>query len=228
MKPSELLNDFLSLAFPAICEACHSPLVKGEELLCTACLVSLPRLSKQQVEEVENRMRLRVKIEHLAVWLKFSKGGVTQEILHALKYQDRPQLAYRTGKHFAHLLRGEPVSKHVELIIPVPLHRRKRIQRGYNQTEAIAKGISESLNIPAEFDALVRATHTSSQTRKSRFERWRNVDEVFQVKNPDLVKGKRILIVDDVVTTGSTIEASANALLEAGCLSVSAACLAAA
>jgi ComF family protein len=130
-------------------------------------------------------------------------------------YKDNRDLAIWLGELYAAEL-IETGMMQVDFIIPVPLHRRKQKQRGYNQSEAFALGIGDKWKVPVHTDLLLRKTFTQTQTRKSRWERWRNVQEVFVAGNPEQIKGKNILLVDDVVTTGATLEACARVLMDAG------------
>lgn len=166
----------------------------------------------------------RVKIEMATSFFYFIKGSKYQRILHQLKYKGRKNIGFEMGKLFGSELCDTGLSK-IDAILPVPLHFTKLKKRGYNQSELIASGISEKLKKPVITDALSRVIYTDTQTRKSRFERWENVEGIFSVNNPALLVNKHILIVDDVVTTGSTIEACAHAILKVNGAKVSIATL---
>jgi ComF family protein len=154
-------------------------------------------------------------VGNAGAFLVFRSGGITRQLLHEIKYRENRDLAVWMGKMYAQELRrsGMPPT---DCIIPVPLHRRKQKQRGYNQSEAFAEGISANLSILVNTRSLLRKTNTQTQTRKSRWDRWKNVQDVFVVENPEMVKGKNIMLVDDVVTTGATLEACIRVLLNAG------------
>jgi ComF family protein len=167
----------------------------------------------------------RTRVEYATSWLYFRKGSRYQKLVHFLKYKGLKEIGEEMGKIFGGELENSPFHE-ADILVPVPLHPRKFRQRGYNQSEWIAKGISESMSIPLLTDNLIREIHTSTQTRKNRFERWRNVEGIFRVKEPSEIFQKHVLIVDDVITTGSTLEAAAEALLQAGAGKVSVATLA--
>jgi ComF family protein len=152
-------------------------------------------------------------VEHAASYLYFQKKSIVQSIMHKLKYKGEKEVGIYMGKLYAWELKDTPYSE-VDLIIPVPLHRRKYKERGYNQSEMLALGLGEVLNKPVDTKTLRRRIANPTQTRKHRYERWLNVNEVFEVKYPKNIKDKHVLLVDDVVTTGATLESCANVLLE--------------
>jgi ComF family protein len=168
----------------------------------------------------------RVWLEQAVAWFYFRKGSAFQEVLHHLKYNHRPDIGIFLGKQFGYELRRSPVFVKPDLILPVPLHRRKQRSRGYNQSEMIARGLSEAMEIPYDGKALVKSRITSTQTRKSRFERWVNVSGKFEVRSAETIAGLHVLIVDDVVTTGATLEACAEVLLKVPGVKVSVAAVA--
>ncbi len=149
----------------------------------------------------------------------FTKASRVQHLLHQLKYEGKKEIGHALGVYFGQALKHSPHFNGVELIVPVPLHERKLWMRGYNQSACFASGLSSALGVPAINDAMTRLIFTESQTRKSRLERLENVQRVFAVKDPTLLRGRHILLVDDVLTTGSTLEACAETLLEqvSGC-----------
>jgi ComF family protein len=155
----------------------------------------------------------RTKVEFATAFFHFNKGSKYQGMMHKFKYHNCKEIGFVLGKYFGTSIKDSNFNK-IDIIIPVPLHKSKLKKRGYNQSEWIAKGMSESLSKPIDSNTLIRKIATETQTRKSRFERWKNVDNIFGIQNADHIKGKHILLVDDVVTTGSTLEACANAILE--------------
>ena len=167
----------------------------------------------------------RVRIKYCTAFFNYSKGSKYQNIIHGLKYQGRQFIGTETGKLFGAELKSTPVSQ-VDLIVPVPLHPRKFKKRGFNQSELIAKGIAEMLGKETEPGVLERIIDTSSQTRRTRYQRWENVEGVFRVKKPHILKNVHILLVDDVVTTGSTFESCATEILKIEGTTVSLAALA--
>lgn len=173
------------------------------------------------------KLRGRLPVRHVMALFKFVKGGRVQHILHALKYNNLPELGRMLGKVYGHDLAQSGFRGAFDLIIPVPLHAFKKRRRGYNQSNEFGQGISEILGIPCSDDLMVRKFRTSSQTRKSKLDRWENVGEAFQVVVPSKIRNQRILLVDDVVTTGATLEACGSALMMAECREISIACIAA-
>ncbi|WP_336246174.1 ComF family protein [Cognataquiflexum nitidum] len=159
-------------------------------------------------------------------FLRFSKKGASQSLLHQLKYKNKPEIGIELGRLYGNILRQSGFSQNWDHIVPVPLHPLKKKKRGYNQSEQFAKGLSEALNIPVAL-SLIRVQFTETQTRKSRMERIENVAEVFDVDSLDEIKGKRLLLVDDVMTTGATLITCANVLLEKGSKAVDLAVIAA-
>jgi ComF family protein len=229
MSPlTDIWIDFVSLFYPNYCLGCSSSLIKGEDILCTNCILDLPKTNHH--EEIDNPIKLRlegrIQVSYAMAFLKFRKTGITQHLLHQLKYNNHPEIGVRLGKIYGLGLNESGYSKLFDLIVPVPLHKSRVRKRGYNQSEKFAQGLSESLNILLDIDCVERRVRTSTQTRKTKIERWQNVKDVFVVSSPEKILGKRILLVDDVITTGATLEACGQKLLESGCQSLSIACLA--
>lgn len=228
-----MLQDLLSLLFPEVCYACDEPLARGERYICTDCSVKLPYTDLHlhgatELNTLQQRFWGRVPVRFAFAYLHFRPKGRVQRLLHQLKYKGAQELGEHLGKQYGSLLSDHHYASHFDLILPVPLHRLKRRRRGYNQSDGFAKGLSEALQVEWSSSLLVRNTDTDSQTKKSRLDRWQNVEKVFEVRVPEKVSGKRVLLVDDVLTTGATLEACAQALLESGCSEVSIATIAAA
>ncbi|OAV72192.1 DNA utilization protein GntX [Bacteroidales bacterium Barb4] len=209
-------TNFLHLFFPNLCRLCGRPLVEGEEQLCLACLCDLPYTSFNA--RPDNPVLLRL-IEHEKLsaadaFLYYEKEGKMQKLIHALKYHGNKELGYILGRQAARKMQAaaNPLC-HADLILPVPLHRRKQRQRGYNQSEQIARGLSSVLQIPVNTTALARTVMTKSQTRQSSIhDRWTNAEGTFTVVHPDELEGKHVLLTDDVITTGATVSACIKAL----------------
>lgn len=144
----------------------------------------------------------------------FNKKSKVQKLLHALKYKNNPQVGIITGSWFGEELKQTSPFSNADYIIPVPLHPARQMQRGYNQSEQIAIGMSAQLNIPLNTTTLIRTSATKTQTKKGRSDRWNNVENIFSVTDTSILTGKTVILVDDVITTGSTIEAAASALLK--------------
>jgi len=225
---TEILRDFISLIYPSYCLACADSLAKGEELICTSCLSQMPQTNHHQdhFNSLKNRLSSRMDVRYAMALFKFSKSGRVQNLLHTLKYKNQPELGIRLGVMYGDRILSTSLANTFDLIIPVPLHPSRKRKRGYNQSAKFAEGLSQSLGIPFSDDILERTVKTETQTRKSKLNRWQNMTDVFRVKNIEAVRDKNILLVDDVVTTGSTLEACGNYLVHAGCVSLSIACIA--
>ena len=223
-----MLSDFLSLIFPAVCAACGDSLNKGEEEICTNCLFTLPQ-TNYHLEQDNPVARLfwgRVDVKQATAYYLFSKEGKVQELIHQLKYKGKKEVGVAVGKQFAYELKNASWISSLDLIVPVPLHAKKLKARGYNQAEFFAAGLGEILQLPLDTSSLIRSSLTDTQTRRSRYLRWKNVESVFSIKQPELLAHKHILLVDDVVTTGSTLEACAQKILAVPGTSVSVATMA--
>jgi ComF family protein len=211
MLEQTYLKDFVHLLFPEYCPGCSGHLGKHEKLICTSCLLKLPKanIARMKDNPVEKLFWGRIEIERAAAFLQFSKGGMTQRLLHDLKYRGNQDLGEKLGRLMADDLMESGWSDDVDEIIPVPLHPRKMKLRGFNQAKCIADGMSEIWKKPVSTGNLIRKIHNPTQTKKSRFARWQNTSNIFGVKDSGEFEGKHLVLVDDVVTTGSTIEACA-------------------
>ena len=158
--------------------------------------------------------------------LYFKKAGRVQNIVHHLKYHHGTDLGIFLGRIMGARLLNNPHYTSADWLVPVPLHKKRLKKRGYNQSYALCLGIADALRIPVSTNNLIRAENTASQTKKSRYTRYENMRSVFQVAEPDQFTGKNVLLVDDVITTGATLEACGNALLKAGAANISIAALA--
>ena len=211
-----IIKDFSILFFPPLCNACNRMLLHGESCLCSFCAGSLPRTGLHLHKE--NRLAEifwgRVRIETGTALYHYHKGGLVQSLIHRLKYSDATEVGLFAGRVLGRLLRSSPLYAGLDLILPVPLHPARLKARGYNQSEWFGLGLSEAMNISLRCDLLVREAATETQTNKRRFRRWENVATAFSVCDPGGVEHKNILLVDDVLTTGSTLEACAGKLLE--------------
>ena len=221
-------RDFISLVYPECCLACQQSLERGEKLICTHCRYALPRTNSHRKEYVVLSKKFwgRTPIKHSFAFLKFTKEGKVQRLLHQLKYQGQHEIGDMLGNWYGAELNESGFNGHWNLILPVPLHESKLRRRGYNQSDGFAKGLSESLNVEWSAKILQRKTDTTTQTKKARWDRWQNVEEIFVVSEVEMISQKHILLVDDIITTGATLEACAIELYKKGCESVSVATIA--
>ena len=214
-------NHFVDLFFPRICQVCGEKLYQQEEIICSKCIYDLPRTNfhLETKNQLETMFWGRFPVEKATALLYFKKGSSYRKLIHQLKYKKKPEIGIYLGRLLAEDLGNWAAG--IDYIVPVPLHPKKKKIRGYNQSEMIANGLSEILKIPVDTQTLIRATFTQTQTRKARYERWENVKSVFAISDEETFQGKHILLVDDVITTGATLEGSAQALLGVRDLKVS-------
>lgn len=211
----KIAQDFIGLFYPNLCEACGSTLVSNEQVLCTGCRYEIPKTNFWKADDnvVAQSFWGRVKIEKACAYFYFNKGSSYRKLIHKLKYNGQQKIGITLGRHFAQELKNNNWCNTIDILVPVPLHAKKLRKRGYNQSACIAQGIAEITGIKISTNNLIKQSHTESQTTKTRLERWENVAEVFTVLNPEFFEGKHILLIDDTMTTGATLEACAQALM---------------
>ncbi len=217
----------LNVLFPRVCGGCHKKLLKGEHTLCASCLHALPILAHHASGSTAMKAVFygRVPIAQATALLKFNKKGITQELLHSLKYRGREHIGVFFGKWLGAELAEIESYNAIDCIIPVPIHKLKKRKRGYNQVTGFGVEISAALQKPMLEDVLLKTNKTKSQVFKQRFTRFGN-DEIFTIKNEEKINGKHILLIDDIVTTGATLENCSNQLLNAGAKTISLATIA--
>jgi ComF family protein len=218
LQIKRLTADLISLLFPDLCNGCGLSLYPGEKAICTSCLYDLPYTDFHIHEHnlVAKQLWGRLPVNAAMAMLYFKKGTKTQNLIHNLKYKGQTEVGLKLGHLLGEkLLHSEPYAG-IDLIIPVPLHLKKLRIRGYNQSTFIANGIAEVLTAPVNTTQLLRKKITATQTRKSRYTRYENMESVFHVFQPEALQHKHILLVDDVITTGATLEACGNSLLNSG------------
>ncbi len=220
--------DFIHLFFPEVCRACGNSLIKGEEVLCTFCFYHLPRTDfcRWDGNPAEKRFWGKVPIEHAAAFLYFNKGQRVQHLIHELKYNGATEIGTYLGNLFGNELKKSELFKDIDAVIPVPLHPSRLQSRGYNQSLFPAREIARCLNCPLEEQLLYRTVKTATQTRKTRYERWQNVESAFRLQSSHSIPYKHVLLVDDVITTGSTMASCAEVLIRDAHVRVSLAALA--
>lgn len=224
----EWIDDLLGLLYPRLCPACEENALPRESLICLQCHYALPYTDHHL--NLDNafteRFWGRVPLQGGAALLQFVKGGRVQALIHQLKYGGNQEIGIRIGIIFGERLRESPFFSSLDLIIPVPLHPRRQRQRGYNQSACIAAGMAQGMGVAYAEQYLKRIAYTNTQTKKSRLSRFDNVSTAFQVRKAAALEGRHILLVDDVLTTGATLEAAALPLLEVPQLKLSMATLA--
>ena len=199
-----------------------------EKAVCMHCLTHLPRLQMHDERDntVEKLFWGRIELEAATAFLSMPRNGISHRLIHRLKYHGDQEVGERLGALFAHELLESERMKGIDVIVPVPLHPKKLHVRGYNQCDCIARGMAETLGAEVSLNNLTRTHFSASQTRRGRISRWSNVKDIFWVREPEKFENKRILLIDDVITTGATIEACATALKKIQGLQLSVAALA--
>ncbi len=212
----DLWDDFISLLFPRLCYGCGNHLMRNESLICTECYVSIPRTNfhLQRENPVEQLFWGRCPVEKAAAFSFYGRGSRIRNLIHKLKYTGVREIGYELGRIYALSLTSSGFTRDIDLIIPVPLHPSKKRMRGFNQSECISEGIADIAGLPVSTGVLVRTVMSATQTKRSRYDRWTNVEGIFMVADAEAIKGKHILLVDDVITTGSTIESCINEFLK--------------
>ncbi|TJY38037.1 ComF family protein [Pontimicrobium aquaticum] len=223
-----MVKNLLNLFFPKVCYACNNLLVDKETYVCTDCRHNLPVTNYHfnNDDTVKKVLYGRVKLEHATALLRFHKKGMVQQLMHGLKYRGYQDIGEFLGKWLGHELKNIEAYKNIDAIVPVPLHKKKLKKRGYNQVEKFGKEIANALDIPYIDTVLKKTTATQTQVFKKRIARWGNDNEVFSSAKLDVLANKHILLVDDIITTGATVEACANELLKANNVKLSLATMA--
>ena len=214
----QYLQNFSELLYPKLCGGCGNHLYENEEVVCVYCRASLPLSGECDFENNASEKLFwgKVTITAAASFLFFQKKSSTQHLLHQLKYQQKENIGEWLGEQFAYSLQSKGRFAAVEIIIPIPLHPSRIKFRGYNQCDAIARGMASVLQIPIVNGVLIRNVATQSQTKKNRFQRFENMNSVFSLAQASAIKGKNILLLDDVLTTGATLISAAQVLQQAG------------
>ena len=212
----DLWEDFISLLFPRLCYGCGNHLMRNESLICTECYVLIPRTNFHLKADnpVAQLFWGRCQIEKAAAFSFYTKDSRIRKLIHQLKYKGIKEVGPELGRIYARSLLHSGFFEGIDIIIPVPLHPTKMRKRGFNQSDLISDGISAVSGIPLDTKILIRKTISATQTRKSRYDRWTNVEDIFRVTYEKKLAGRHILLVDDVITTGSTLEACANEILK--------------
>lgn len=220
MNPLHYIQDFY---FPRLCPACEKTLRTYEKHICINCHLHLPKFKTEYFEDefLARKFWGKINVKNTYSFLQFTKNGPVQHILHQLKYKNRPELAEYLGEWYGSELKAKGFDKEIDLILGVPLHPEKKKRRGYNQADCFAQGLSTKLDVPRGEEVLIRSRFTETQTNKSRFRRFQNMEGVFEIAEASVIQGKRVALVDDVLTTGATLETAGDVLLHAGCKELS-------
>ncbi len=219
MKDFALWKTLLDVLYPSCCLTCQTALLAQEEAICLKCFAELTPTDYHTYKDnpIARKFHGKVPIEWAFACFPFVRKGKIQQILHALKYDNQKNLSYILGKWYGRYLRAEGFAPRYDWVAPIPLHSAKLKKRGYNQSDGFAEGLAQAFETSWASNLLIRTKNTTTQTRKTREMRWENVQDIFSVNPAYTVKGCRILVVDDVVTTGATLESALLTLRQAGC-----------
>ncbi|MUP42421.1 ComF family protein [Christiangramia aestuarii] len=211
-----MFHDFVDLLYPRLCHICEAEMLKNEHIICTSCLHDLPITNYHLDNDnpVKKVFFGRVKIAKATSLLHFRKKAGVQHLIHDLKYRGHREIGAYLGKWLGEELAAVPDYSEIDLVIPVPLHKSRLKERGYNQVEDFGKEIAKQLNAEYVDNLLLKVSSTQTQSLKDRLSRWGKLEDTLVIQNSEQAVGKHILVVDDLVTTGSTLEACAHKLLE--------------
>lgn len=213
----EIKDSLLQLVFPHVCDGCGSDLLNVESQLCLRCLAAMPETNfeKYAGNPVEKMFWGRLPLVSAAAQYYFTKESLMQRLMHQFKYKGNKDLGLQLGRLMGMALKESNRFSNIEALIPLPLFSAKEKKRGYNQATVLCEGIAEILFLPVLKDIIIRPQHTDTQTKKGRIERWKNIEGKFELVNAAVIQNKHLLLVDDVVTTGATLEACGSELLKA-------------
>jgi ComF family protein len=223
-----MFKNIINLFFPPVCAGCHSFLISNENVICTQCRHNIPLTNHHLNPENEAFKKFygRIPVEYTSALLYFHKKGIVQELIHNLKYKGQEQIGTVLGEWYAEDLKNATILQSADEIIPVPLHKRKLRERGYNQVTNFGLSLSNGLNIPYNPKLLVRNIYSKTQSKKSLLNRSDGIDTIFDVAFTEKDHNKHFLLIDDVMTTGSTLEACSHALLKIPGAKISIVCIA--
>jgi ComF family protein len=223
-----MFTSLINLFYPRICAGCEVFLLEDEKVICTRCRHEIPLTNHLFIpnNEAFNKFYGKIPVEFAAALFFFYKEGIVQEMIHKLKYKGHEEIGTAIGIWFAAELKKFEPLKNVSCIIPVPLHTKKLSERGYNQVTSFGKALSENLNIPYNEKVLIRNLYTKTQTKKDLLGRTELAKNLFDITDAISLNGNHILLIDDVITTGSTLEKCCKALMKIPDVKVSVLCMA--
>ncbi len=223
-----MFKSVINLFFPKVCHACTNYLSDNEDTICIDCRHNLPvtDFHFNNDDAVKKVLYGRARIEYGTALFRYEKQGPVQKLIHSLKYKGFEHIGQLLGAWLGGELKTVKAYKSIDLVVPVPMHKKKLKTRGYNQVTKFGEQIAEALDIPFVEDVLIKINNTTSQTTKRRFARWSNNEELFALKNILAIEGKHILLVDDIITTGATLEACVAVLSQAKNVKISIATMA--
>jgi len=221
-------KNIYNLFYPEVCLCCHEHLTTNEQVVCVICRHDLPltNFSCEYNNLIEKSFYGRIPVEHATALFYFFKKGNVQELIHELKYKNKQQVGGILGNWLGGEILNSGRFLTVDCIVPVPLHKKKLQSRGYNQVTTFGESLAEKLNISYEDNVLKRISFTNTQTKKIRLDRWKNVEELFFVEDNTAMANKHILLIDDIITTGATLEACWKAFEKTKNIKISIACMA--
>lgn len=224
----QFLKDIFYVFYPNLCINCETTLLQNEKFLCTFCKNDLPIIDDNEHINVTLMSTFygRIPVEKVRSFLYYQKDGITQKLIHQLKYKNQPEIGVFIGEWFGSNLVEMNVFEDIDYIVPVPLHPKKQRKRGYNQVTLFGETLSKMLDIEYKANVLIRSSTTKTQTLKQRFERFSDSNTKFKLANTIIFENKHVLLIDDVITTGATIEACANELLKTKNITISVATMA--
>lgn len=211
-----IAKNIVALFFPELCFTCECPLIKNEYAICTSCRNELPLTNFTNSPEniIEKRFYGLIELKEATALFYFHKNHMVQKLIHQLKYKGHQEIGKLLGNWLGHEIVTGNRFKNIDVIIPVPLHKKKLLKRGYNQLTVFCETLSNQLNVPVNSSALIKVQQRDSQTKKSKFNRWKNMTEQFELANSADLNGTHILLVDDIITTGATITNCAKVLFK--------------
>ena len=223
----KLVTDFLHLLYPHTCAGCGSDLLENDQQICMHCYTNLPEtnFAAYANNPIEKIFYGRLQIAQATAGYYFQKESVLQRLVHQLKYKGNKEAGWQLGKWLGMQLQKSNRFTEVQALVPLPLFPDKEKRRGYNQSTVLCEGIAEVLQLPVINDVVTRKRFTDTQTKKGRSDRWTNVDNSFGIRTTELLRNKHVLLVDDVITTGATLEACGSVLKNTEGLTLSIAAL---